>query len=42
MKTLIKNGRIVTAVDDYNADILDRRRTRYDHRQPSSIWKPTT
>src|SRR6187549_4268459 len=22
MKTLIKNGRIVTAVDDYNADIL--------------------
>ena len=22
MKTLIKNGRIVTAVDDYRADIL--------------------
>ena len=22
MKTLIKNGRIVTAVDDYKADIL--------------------
>src|SRR3954462_2963915 len=22
MKTLIKNGRVVTAVDDYNADIL--------------------
>src|SRR5688572_5739899 len=22
MKTLIKNGRIVTAVDDYNADVL--------------------
>ncbi|CAN5819446.1 hypothetical protein BH20ACI4_BH20ACI4_17740 [soil metagenome] len=22
MKTLIKNGRIVTAVDDYHADIL--------------------
>ncbi|HEY5610143.1 MAG TPA: dihydropyrimidinase, partial [Thermoanaerobaculia bacterium] len=22
MKTLIKNGRIITAVDDYNADIL--------------------
>ena len=22
MKTLIRNGRIVTAVDDYNADIL--------------------
>ena len=23
MKTLIKNGRIVTAVDDYRADILE-------------------
>ncbi len=22
MKTLIKNGRVVTAVDDYNADIF--------------------
>ncbi len=22
MKTLIKNGRVVTAVDDYHADIL--------------------
>ena len=22
MRTLIKNGRVVTAVDDYNADIL--------------------
>jgi dihydropyrimidinase len=27
MKTLIKNGRVVTAVDDYNADIFIDRET---------------
>ena len=27
MKTLIKNGRVVTAVDDYKADILIEDRT---------------
>ncbi len=27
MKTLIKNGRIVTAVDDYRADIFTRGET---------------
>ena len=33
MKTLIKNGRIVTAVDDYHADIL------IEHQRVSVIGK---
>ncbi len=33
MKTLIKNGRIVTAVDDYVADIFGRRRNNIGDRK---------
>ena len=38
MKTLIKNGRILTAVDDYRADILIEDETIKIRRK---IWETT-
>ena len=38
MKTLIKNGRVVTAVDDYRADIFTRGET-VTTRPSGWIWR---